>query len=662
MEYQVIARKWRPLKFADVVGQGHITRTLSNAIVQGRTAHAYLFVGPRGIGKTSSARIFAKALNCTSPVEGEPCCQCASCLSIADNNCLDIIEIDAASNNSVQSMRDLCDEVMYAPVSSKYKIYIIDEVHMLTAASWNALLKTVEEPPAHVKFIFATTEVHKVLPTILSRCQRFDLRRIPSSMISERLRLICDTESVPVSDSAISAIARAADGGMRDAQSLLDQMISFFSASEDHEISEDQVLSLFGLTASVEMEALVQAILTNNCGAVVTNIFHLAEKGKDLEKLLEELLAFFRGIQICQILPDPSTVLESGAESIEQYTRLAQLGGHGVVQRLLEVLSSVGYTLHNALNKQVYLETIILKAMRIAHAMQADDIIARLNQIRKNGEVAALDRVPMNTPVMPAPLPVAQPVQSAAPQVQTPVAQPVQNVEVQPVAQPAAPAPIVQPEPVIEQAAPQGQNVQEQTYSQPVQADVYNAREVEQDSPPWKADDLVEENPAVVEEPVQAPVVEQIAPPVQAPVVEQPISQPEPTPAPTPKPIIPVGNLSATIPSVEEVPVRDDSHDNESPIVIPDETISFSEQEEEIATYEAPVQEASPAEQKEEYTFVDYDSIGDDADASGHFDEVEHMNQLREKAKTNPLVSNAIELFDGEIVDVHEAKKNKEDL
>jgi len=713
MEYQVIARKWRPQTFRDVVGQGHITRTLTNAVIQGRTAHAYLFVGPRGIGKTSSARIFAKALNCLSPVEGEPCCQCASCLSIAANSCMDIIEIDAASNNSVSSMRELCDEVMYAPVSSKYKIYIIDEVHMLTAASWNALLKTVEEPPEHVKFIFATTEVHKVLPTILSRCQRFDLRRIPSSLICERLRFICDTEKVPISDGALIAIARAADGGMRDAQSLLDQMISFFSASNDSQISEEQVLSLFGLTASVEMESLVQAILLNDRGTMITNIYQLANKGKDLEKLLEEIMTFLRGIQICQILPDPTTVIESGAESVSQYQRLGQSARAGVVQRLLEVLSPVGYTLHSALNKQVYLETILLKAMRVAHAAQVDDVIARLNQIRKNGELEVLDHVP-NIPPAVEPVSVAQtvvspvaPVQEVVPPVEQPIA-PVQEV-VPPVEQPIAPVqevvtpveqPAVQPDTQIQppstvqqpaSVTPNSEGTPDVALSQPPvgQEQELTPVQVEDDVPPWETEDsatpvepaeVVAEEPELIEnfsktdELGGLPIVESVEQQIE--VLEE-IEHQHAAPAPL--------DLAASVPPADSIGIRDDAEDNVNPLAdalknepetachcVENNTIVNSSASDDIVTesgtltpypgdttYQEPCaganQDIMAAEEVPDMAKIDFNSLGDSTEGAGHFDEVAHMKNLKETAAANPLVSTTVDMFSGEIVDIHSA-------
>jgi DNA polymerase-3 subunit gamma/tau len=387
-EYQVIARKWRPRKFSEVIGQEHVIRTLQNELVQGRTAHAYLFVGPRGIGKTTIARIFAKALNCKDLTSGEPCCKCSSCVSIGDASSLDVIEIDAASNNSVDNARSLCEEVLYAPVNSRYKVYIIDEVHMLSTQAWNALLKTVEEPPAHVKFLFATTEAHKVLPTIVSRCQRFDLMRISTKLISDNLVKIAEAEKVKVSKLAIDAIARAADGGMRDAQSLLDQMISFFS-SDSAEISEENVLSVFGLTGEAEMESLISAILNNDKATLVLLIHLLSGKGKNLEKLFDDLLFYLRGVELCKILPDPSAVLETGEESVACFRKLGKDVDLKKIEKLLEMLSPAGRILHDAINKQVFIESIILKAMRYSHSVQIEELIAKLSSLDSSAGMEA---------------------------------------------------------------------------------------------------------------------------------------------------------------------------------------------------------------------------------------------------------------------------------
>lgn len=422
MAYEVLARKWRPQKFAEVVGQEQTTKTLQSELLQNKLAHAYLFVGSRGIGKTTIARIFAKAMNCERAPITEPCCECDSCKSIADGNCIDLIEIDGASNNSVENIRNICEEVLYAPIRSRYKVYIIDEVHMLTASAWNALLKTIEEPPPHAKFLFATTEAHKVLPTVVSRCQRFDLRSITFTLISDQLKKIATTEGVAISDAAIEVLARAADGGMRDAQSLLDQMIAF-SSSDQGEITEEQTLSVFGLTGVAEMEHLLTSILVDDRPGLITSIHKIASHGKNLEKLFEDIVAFLRGIHICMLMPNPESVLETGADMIATYKKVGAVTNTKVVHKMLEQLSSVGTMLHNALNKQVFIEMILLKSMRVAHAVEIEDLLARLNQIRKTGGLEVLESMPpaaKETPKTPsATAPTPAPAATPAPTVAT---------------------------------------------------------------------------------------------------------------------------------------------------------------------------------------------------------------------------------------------------
>ena len=519
-EYQVIARKYRPQTFRDVVGQQHVVRTLRNAINSGRTAHAYLFVGPRGIGKTTLARIFAKALNCERPVDGNPCCECESCRTIAAERSLAVFEVDAASRNSTADMRDLADSALTSPVGGKYKIYIIDEVHMLSKAAWNVLLKTVEEPPAHVKFIFATTEVHQVLPTIISRCQRFDLLPIPTRSIIERLRLIADTEHVAIDDDAIAAVARAAEGGMRDAQSLLDQMIAFFSGGDGSAVTGEQVLSLFGLTGRKDLDTILEAMLGNRPGEVVSCIGNLAGRGKNLETLFDDILSALRAVQLCTIIADPSDLIDEDAEAIANYRRLAALAPADAVQILLETIAPVGRVLHDALNKQVYLETVLLKAMREAHSVRLSDILARLNQLRQAGELQFLDKLPViEQRIVPAVIPAAPVVEEKVPvpvveekpvaaEVPAPVVEEVPVVEEKPVAA-EAPAPVVEEVPVVEEKPVAAEA------SAPVveEVPVVEEKSVAAEAPA----PVVEESPVAVE---AVPVIEESVPDIDEVVPE----------------------------------------------------------------------------------------------------------------------------------------------
>jgi len=300
VSYEVFARKYRPQTFDDLVGQSHVSRTLKNAVAQNRLAHAYLFVGPRGIGKTSTARILAKALNCEKGPTVNPDGTCDNCKEIAAGNSLDVLEIDGASNNGVEQVRELRDNVRYAPSKSRYKIYIIDEVHMLTAAAFNALLKTLEEPPPHVKFIFATTEPQKVLATIVSRCQRFDLHRIPAKLIADHLQFIAGKEKITLEPAAAHAIARGAEGGLRDAESMLDQLVAFCG----EKIAEADVLNIFGFTSEQTVVDLTGKILGSETAGALDVLYEQCEAGKDMMRLMSDLISYLRDLLVFKAKPD----------------------------------------------------------------------------------------------------------------------------------------------------------------------------------------------------------------------------------------------------------------------------------------------------------------------------------------------------------------------
>src|SRR4051812_15351949 len=299
VNYQVFARKYRPQTFDDLVGQSHVAQTLKNAVAQNRLAHAYLFVGPRGVGKTSTARILAKALNCEKGPTVTPCGVCDNCKEIAAGNSLDVIEIDGASNNSVEDVRDLRDKVRYAPAKGKYKIYLIDEVHMLSSAAFNALLKTLEEPPPHVKFIFATTEPQKVLPTIVSRCQRFDLHRIPANLIADHLQFIAKKEKITLEPVAGHAIARGAEGGLRDAESMLDQLVAFCG----DKIAESDVLNVFGFTGEQTVIDFTGRILRGATAETIELLHEQCKTGKDMMRLMSDLISYLRDLLVFKAKP-----------------------------------------------------------------------------------------------------------------------------------------------------------------------------------------------------------------------------------------------------------------------------------------------------------------------------------------------------------------------
>ncbi|MGD0087617.1 MAG: DNA polymerase III subunit gamma/tau [Verrucomicrobiota bacterium] len=378
MSYQVIARKYRPKRFADVVGQEHVTQTLTNAIGQKRIAHAYLFCGPRGTGKTTIARIFAKCLNCEGGPKIDFDDKDPRCIEITEGRSLDVLEIDGASNNGVEQVRELRETCKYAPASSPFKIYIIDEVHMLSTAAFNALLKTLEEPPAHVKFMFATTDPEKVLPTILSRCQRFDLRRIPAALIVKHLAHIAKLEKVKIDEAALGAIARGADGGMRDAESTLDQLISFCG----DKIEEADVLSMFGLAAQSQILGLSRAVLAGEIQTALGLLNELAKSGKDLGRLLADLLGHFRNLLIFQVSRGDLSLLEVSEAEGATLKEQSALANTELFTRILEVLTEAELRLRDATSKKILLEVALLKAMEARNGVSLDSVLKQLHLLR----------------------------------------------------------------------------------------------------------------------------------------------------------------------------------------------------------------------------------------------------------------------------------------
>ncbi|MED4262488.1 DNA polymerase III subunit gamma/tau [Priestia megaterium] len=380
MAYQALYRVYRPQSFNDVVGQQHIIKTLQNALVQEKFSHAYLFSGPRGTGKTTAAKILAKAVNCEKAPIAEPCNECATCRGITDGSISDVIEIDAASNNGVDEIRDIRDKVKYAPSAVRYKVYIIDEVHMLSIGAFNALLKTLEEPPSHVIFILATTEPHKIPLTIISRCQRFDFKRISPEDIVYRMKEVLGSEELEVSEDALYEIAKASEGGMRDALSLLDQAISYST----EKVSLEDVLSITGAVSQVFIVKIVQAIFNENIVEALDSVESLIKNGKDPARFVEDLIFYYRDVLLYQASEENAYLLEKAAVN-EEFKELSSKMDSAFIYKVIAELNQTQQEMKWSNHPRVLLEVALVKLAQSStnqeSALPYQDILQKMNQM-----------------------------------------------------------------------------------------------------------------------------------------------------------------------------------------------------------------------------------------------------------------------------------------
>lgn len=393
MSYMALYRKFRPKEFGDVKGQEHIVTTLKNQIKAERIGHAYLFCGTRGTGKTTIAKIFAKAVNCEHPVNGDPCGECAACRSIAAGTSMNVIEIDAASNTGVDNIREIRDEVAYSPTEGRYKVYIIDEVHMLSIGAFNALLKTLEEPPSYVIFILATTEAHKIPTTILSRCQRYDFRRITADTITMRMEELIKIEGVAAEERALRYIAKAADGSMRDALSLLDQCIAFYL---DQELTYDHVLEVLGAVDTEVYSALLRSTLDQDLVTVMGQIEELVIQGKELGQFVTDFTWYLRNLLLLKSSDHMEDVLDVSTENLKRLKEEAERVEPDTLMRYIRIFSELGGQIRYATQKRVLVEVAFIKLCKPAMESSADGLLDRIRALEKQmeeGIVAAPVRV-----------------------------------------------------------------------------------------------------------------------------------------------------------------------------------------------------------------------------------------------------------------------------
>ncbi len=408
MSYTALYRKYRPQNFTDVKGQDAIVTTICNQIKAERIAHAYLFCGTRGTGKTTIAKIFAKAVNCEHPVNGSPCGTCASCQSIAAGTSMNVIEIDAASNNGVDNIREIRDEVTYAPTEGRYKVYIIDEVHMLSIGAFNALLKTLEEPPSYVIFILATTEAHKIPVTILSRCQRYDFHRISITIIAERLQDLLEQEQAEAEPKAIRYIAKAADGAMRDALSLLDQCMAFYMGQK---LTYDQVLEVLGAVDTERFSRMLRSVVNHQVAEAMRQIEELVAEGRDLSQFVNDFTWYLRNLLLLQSSDDMEDVLDISSENLKLLKEECTMLDSAELMRYIRIFSELSSQVRYSTQKRILIEIAVIKLCRPQMEEDVSSILARLTQLEKKlegGVVQPAVVMPEPTADLPkAPLPKA---------------------------------------------------------------------------------------------------------------------------------------------------------------------------------------------------------------------------------------------------------------
>ena len=490
--YQALYRKWRPQIFDDVVGQSHITQTLKKQVQTNRLSHAYLFTGTRGTGKTTCAKILAKAVNCQSPVQGNPCGKCPACVGIDSGSILDVVELDAASNNGVDQIRALRDEAVYAPAAVRKRVYIVDEVHMLSTAAFNALLKILEEPPEHLMFILATTELHKVPATILSRCQRFSFKRILPADIQNRLQYIAQQESIDLTPEGASLLARLADGALRDALSLLDQC-----AVSGRQVNRDTVLDTLGLAGNLKTAHIMNAIAAGDTSAALTQLAQLYDDGKDVGAVLSELSALTRDLLIRKTAAQGGEALMTGGYDQETMELLARKFPSQRLLQMLGLLQNTQAGLRTSANRRTDAELCLIQLCEVELDQSLTGLSARIAQL----EAKLAGAIPVQPVATPAPVPQAQPTPKPAPKPE-PIPAPVEDD--------LPPWDVAEPTPPL--------------VSDPI---------------PWDEPPLPTEEPALMEDEIPLPPEPDFL--SQA----QPAAQPEPVPAPEEPPVVPVQEAPA---------------------------------------------------------------------------------------------------------------------